>query len=340
MATHQHQSVHDARRALAQALALVVVWVVMGSTVLTLLEDWSFFEALFFVLITVTTVGYGDQGISDVGRWVTILLMLGGVGGTTYSFALMVQVVLVHGADWRWRMLRSISKLEEHAVVLGYGRMGEALAKELLASGLDVVVIDGLEERTDAARVSGFYVIQGDATDEATLVAAGIGRASALAVCLDRTEMSLAAVLSARDLNTGARIVARISRPNEERRMRLAGADSVVSPLHAGAQDAARLLIRSDVTELLANHMEVGLDLGVGEVHVQDGSALCGRTLANIGAQHVRSVSFVALFRDGQPATVRPDSATVLRPDDNIVLVGPSAEVQWLVDESRQKRAA
>lgn len=340
MASQQHRKVLAARGALARALAVVMVWVVLGAVVLTLIEGWTFFRSLFFVLITVTTVGYGDEGVSEVGRWVTIVLMLGGIGGTTYAFALMVQVVLAHGADWRWRMLQKIARLEGHVVVLGFGRMGRALAEEVAASGHTVVVIDEDLEHADEAREAGFLFIEGDATEEQCLVSAGVSRAAQVAVCLDRTELSLVAVLSARDLTADARIVARVHHPNEERRMRLAGADEVVSPLHAGALDAARLLIRPDVTELLTNHLSVGMDLGVGELRIEAGSPLVGRTIADVGSTDTPSVSFIAIVRKGQHNAVRPTASQALVVGDTLVLVGESAEVQWLVSANRNRRAA
>ena len=122
--------------------------------------------------------------------------------------------------------------------------------------------------------------------------------------------------------------------------MRLAGADEVVSPLHAGALDAARLLIRPDVTELLTNHLRVGMDLGVGELRLEPGSGLIGRTIADIGSTDTPSVSFIAMVRAGEQHAVRPCATQALEAGDTLVLVGESAEVQWLVSANRERRAA
>ena len=326
-----------ARRKLAQAFSAVLVWVAASAIVFCFLEDWDFFQALYFVLITVTTVGYGDEGISVAGRWVAIAVMLGGIGGTTYSFALMVQVVLAHGSDWRWRMERRIGGLRGHSVVVGYGNMGRALAGELREAGRTVVVVEKHESKVEQAREAGFFAIQGDATDETVLEAAGVRHAREVASCLDVPASNVAVVLSSRDLSAEAFIVGRISSPAEERRMRLAGANEVVSPLHAGAVDAARLLVRPSVTELATNHLQVGLDLGVGEVQVQPGSTLDGVHLGGLSGD-VPTVTFVVLVRVGEQALMRPAPSATLQAWDSVVVVGPSDQVQWLSDAAQAKR--
>ena len=236
-------------------------------------------------------------------------------------------------------MRRQIERVSGHTIVVGYGRMGHPLAAQLRDAGRQVVVVDFDHERTEAAREEGFLVLRGDATDEDVLEAAGVKRAAQVATCLDDSAKNLAVVLSARDLSEDAFILGRINGPNEERRMRLAGADKVVSPLHAGAVDALRLLVRPAVTELASNHLEVGLDLGMVDVTVERGSKLEGVALRDV-YDHVPSVTFVLRTPRGGQTQPPPPPGVELGAGDVLVVVGLSAEVQWLSDSAVNQRAA
>jgi len=334
-----HASLVHARRSLATVLSGLVVGGVLSAVALRVTEGWDFFHALYFVIITVTTVGYGDAGISDGGRWIAVATMLLGIGGTTYAFALMVQVVLAHGSDWRWRMQRRIDQLSEHTVVIGFGRMGSPLALELRRANRLIVIVERDADKLERAREQGFLVVQGDATDESVLEAAGMCRASELVCCLNDSAQNLAVVLSARDLSAQATIVGRINAPHEERRMRLAGADRVVSPLHAGAVDAARLLVRPAVTELAANHLRVGLDMGMAEVAVSEDSRLVGRQMRPVFQELPRVTFLLQVPAQGSPV-MRPPPHSVIGAGDVLVVAGPSDEVQHLYEAASARASA
>lgn len=304
---------------------MLLFWVVLNAVVLSLLEGWDFFRALYFVVITVTTVGYGDEGISVAGRWIAVLTMLGGISVSSWAFAVMVQMVRLYGMDWRWRMQRRIDGVSNHALVAGFGEMGSVVAEELRSAGRTVVVIDGRDFRCDIARERGFMVVMGDATDEHILSQAGLERASEVLVCLDHAPSNVAIVLTARHLLPQARIVARVERPDESHRMRLAGADEVVCPTHSGAHDAARHVVSPGVADLLGHELGNHLQLGVAEVQVVAGSQLDGQLPVAIRGL-APSVSVVALV-DASGIQHIPAPDRELNPGDVLVVVGEAEDV-------------
>lgn len=234
-------------------------------------------------------------------------------------------------------MQRRIAAVSGHAVVAGFGEMGSVVAEELRSAGRTVVVIDGRDHRCDLARERGFLAVVGDATDENILSQAGLERATEVLACLDHAPSNVAIVLTARHLLPHARIVARVERPDESHRMRLAGADEVVCPTHSGAHDAARHVVSPGVSDLLGHELGSHLDLGVAEIQVASGCLLEGQLPIAIRGM-APTASVVALVdAAGQHHIPAPDREFTA--GDVLVLVGAAADVVK-VRQSALRRAA
>ncbi|HVS17009.1 MAG TPA: potassium channel family protein, partial [Planctomycetota bacterium] len=237
------------RRRLALAVAALLAVVLWGTLGLMWIEGWDFTQALYFTLITVTTVGYGDEGIGPSGRIFAMLFLVVGIGVCSYSFANLVQGMVADKLAWRRRMQAKIEALGSHVIVCGFGRMGSIVCRELLAAGRPFVVVEQHEQAWHAAIDAGYLALQGSASDDEVLEAAGIARATHLVSVVDSIEENIAISLSARYLNPALHIQARAERPAEERKLRRAGADRVVSPFHAGGLEVATALLRPKVAE-------------------------------------------------------------------------------------------
>lgn len=202
----------------------------------------SFLDVLYFTMITVATVGYGDiVPVSDQARafdtfvvtpiriFVFIIFF-----GTAYD-------VLIKGGWERWRSAKRRELLNQHHIIAGFGRSGGFAARELQARGIpaaSIVVIDPSSERIEAALDRGHLAIEGDATRNAVLERAAIRRAKAVVLTIGRDETTALAVLTARQLGPQAVITASVLDPDNEELVLKAGADAVFNP----ARLAGRLL--------------------------------------------------------------------------------------------------
>lgn len=215
----------------------------------------SFVDVLYFTMITVTTVGYGDiVPVTDQSRmfdtfvvtpvrlfvWLIFL-------GTAYEF-------LFKHVWERWRMSVIQSKLRGHIVVAGYGTSGAEAVSELIRRGTDpkeIVVIDGHDQSLAAAEACGTNVIDGDATRNATLEAVQVARARAILVSAGRDDTSILIVLTARRLAPDVPISVVIRSEDNEALARQAGADTVINP----ASFAGMLLAGSTHGPHIADYM-------------------------------------------------------------------------------------
>ena len=216
------------------ALTMLVFWLDRGNLRDAADGQVSFADIVYFTLVTVTTVGYGD--IVPVGERARLLdaLLVTPVRifvwfillGTAYEFVLQRIV-----EDMRMNALRE--SLKDHVVVCGFGYSGRIAAREVVAQGIpaeQVVVIEQRPERLEDAAAEGFIGLRGDASREAALREAGVRAAKAVLVCLSRDDATVLTVLTARSLNEGARILASVMDEENLKLVRKAGADEVVSP--------------------------------------------------------------------------------------------------------------
>ena len=313
-------------------MLLVVLVVAVGTVGYTAL-GLSPLDALYQTVTTVTTVGFRELGEFEGPEKVfTMLLIVAGVGLVLYTLTLVVQVTMegqLAEAVGRRRMDRKIADMSGHVVVCGWGRVGRAVADDLLQSGREVVVLD-----SDPDRVRGIEhpTVVGDATLDATLRAAGVERAAALVAALADDAANLFVTLSARTLNPTMFVVARARQDDSVAKLQRAGADRVVNPQALGAARMASFVVRPHVAEFVDVVMhERSMEFRLQEVAVPDGSPIVDRSLGDLRVHESTGVLVLAV-RD-QDGTFRsnPDHTTVLRAGQVIIAVGTEDHLGRLV---------
>ena len=212
-------------------------------------------------------------------------------------------------------MQQDIEKLKHHAIICGYGRIGRMLAHQLREGTMAFVVLDQSTERIAEAREDGFLTIQGEATDEGVLKAAGVTRAKVLATVLPHDASNVFITLSARNLNPGIRIIARGEEPSTEKKLLQAGADRVVLPAHIGADRIAHLILHPNATEILdkqsqaggeLEHHLSGLGLRLEEIEIGAESGWAHRKVGDVERDSGGRLMVVAVQRIPYPPNTLP----------------------------------
>ncbi len=219
-------------------LLFVTVVAVSGALWYWLVEGFDPVAALYQSVITVSTVGFGEvEPLDTSGRVFTIFLILFGVSAVVYALGGFAEVMIESSVDrflFR-RKERTLERMHDHTIICGYGRTGVAVAR-LLPSPEPVGIVEADPERVNVAVADGLVAIQGDCTLDETLQAAGVERAARVIICLSSDSEAISTVLSAKVLNPDVQVVTRFSEAGSGRKLLLAGADHVVSPIEMGAQ--------------------------------------------------------------------------------------------------------
>ncbi|HEX4978962.1 MAG TPA: TrkA family potassium uptake protein [Acidimicrobiales bacterium] len=290
-------------------------------------------EALYQTVTTVTTVGFREVG-GDFGpgkQTFTIGLILSGVGTMLYTLTTLLEALVEGhlGREFeRRRMDRKIDALRDHVIVCGWGRVGRALAEQLHASGEEIVVIDNDPER--AADVP-FPRVEGDATEDDTLRAAGIERARALVAALNADADNLFVVVAGRALRPDIFIVARVRTVSAEEKLRRGGADRVVNPQQIGGHRMGAFVLQPHVAEFLDVVMhDQSMEFRLEEVIVPDGSPLAGRTLRETQIRDRTGALVLAMrAKDGSFRT-NPDPGMTVDPGEVLISIGTEPQLAEL----------
>lgn len=328
--------VYGFRGAVMAFLGVVILGVVGYRTI----EGYSWLDALYMTVITLTTVGYREvQPLGVQGQIFTMLLLVGGLGIVFYTAVTVVEKTVKGEFQeflGRRRMQKRIEALAEHYIVCGFGRIGEVVCRELAAKPVPFVVIEQQEERARDAEGAQYLVFQGDATDEKDLTAAGIMKAKGLFAVLPNDAGNVFVALTGKELNPSLFVVARAETDRSERRLVHAGADKVVSPYEMGGHRMAQAALRPAVVDIidLATHSQ-GLDLQMEEIGIPAASPCKGLPLRDTGVYGQPGVIIVAIKQASGKMLFNPAPSEKVEVGDSLIAL---AEAPQLKDLERRIR--
>lgn len=288
---------------------------------------WTLVDGIYMAVLTVTTIGFSEvHPLSKSGELFTSgfalagILLLAGAARSAVELALGEQI---SAELQRRRRLKTLSKLENHYLVCGFGRMGREVVRLLSQRRLPMAVIEQDPALAEELQQSGIPFVQGNATHDANLLAAGIQRAKGLVAVTATDEDNLFIVLSARVLNPKLYIVSRASTEASIEKLKRAGADRVLSPYVVGAHQIAHAVIQPGVVDFLelVLHSEE-LDLEIGGIEVQQGWAAADRPMRDTGICCEGGAVILAVRdRQGHFRT-NPSANTVVSPGELLIAMG------------------
>ena len=261
-----------ALRRIRNALLALAVITVVGVLGYMVFEGWSFTDALYMTVISLTTVGYREvRPLDATGQLWTMALLITGVGTLFYTAVSSVELVVegaIRGYFGRRRMEAAIDRLRDHYVLCGYGRVGRQVAREFAIDGVPFVIIEQDPAIVEECAAEGYLVLLGEASDDDLLEEAGVRRAGGLVAAVDSDADNVFVVLSARKLNPKLHIVARASSDEGAAKLEIAGADRTLSPYAAGGSRLASPGTQPPVVDVLdvVTRGEAGIGLRLAAV--------------------------------------------------------------------------
>jgi len=249
--------IKEINRRVFKIIGLLIFIIVFGTSGYMYLENYSFIDALYMTFITITTVGYSEViPLSDPGKIFTILLIVFSLGVIGFIISSLGKYIVEGFLSKRirdYKINKKIMKSKDHVIVCGFGRNGRQAVIELLEHNELVVVIDRNEERIEMVKAfsEDLLYVYGDATHDEDLIKAGIKEAKALITAMPNDADNVYVVLTARELNSKLRIIARSSELKADVRLKRAGADNVVMPDRIGGVRMAELVSRPDIVEFI-----------------------------------------------------------------------------------------
>lgn len=319
-----------AARLRAGVIGLVLV-LGLGTLAYVVAEGVSVGDAAYMVLITVTTVGYREVfELDGAGRLITAAVLLLGLGLVLYTAVAAVEEAFAYGAARRSeRMSRRVGALRGHVILCGFGRVGRGTWESLKSRAINVAVVESDPARAEEARKLGALVVEGDATHDHVLTAAGIDRAASLVACVTHDADNLVIVLSARALRSELRIVSRASEAEWEQKLLRAGADRVVPVQVVGSERLAAMAIEpslADVFDLFVGGRRI--EFAVEEIRISAASPAAGRSIRTSRVREESGALILAVEDPARKTLITPHPDQVLVPETVVIVVGTPVQVE------------
>ncbi len=300
---------------------------IFGASGYMVIEKWSFMDAVYMTVITLATVGYGEvHEISPEGRLFTVILIFLGVGFFLYVVGNVIQFIVegrIRHVLGRHILDKQISKLKDHFIVCGYGRMGRALCRYLIQKYIDFVVIEQNPKRVPVMNEDGVLYVVGAATDEAILIKAGIERAKGIISVLGTDADNVFLVLTAKGLNPEIFVVARANQNETEKTLYTAGTDKVVSPFALGARRIAHAILRPTVIHFLElAFSDDSTDIHLEEIPVSVSSRLVNVSLQESGFRQDFNLIIISIRKADGTMCFNPKASHRFEAGDTIIAVG------------------
>src|SRR5215213_1365799 len=315
------------------ALATITVGGVLGYMVF---EGWSFTDALYMTVISVTTAGYKEvHPLDTTGQLWTMALLITGVGTLFYVAVSSVELVVegtIRGYFGRRRMEAAINKLNGHYILCGYGRVGRQVAYEFAHDDVPFVIVEQDPATVEECVGEGYLVLLGEASDDDVLEEAGIRRARGLIAAVNSDADNVFLVLSARKLNPELHIVARASSDESAAKLEIAGADRTLSPYAVGGRRLASLVTQPLVVDFLdiVTRGEEGMEFRLEEFSVPEDSIIADHTIGELRIGERTGAMILATRRREGSFDTTPSASDRISGGDTLIVLGTREQVARL----------
>lgn len=315
------------------------LWKVIGITVLLLTfgtvglssterisRPEAFYQTLLILLAHFDHYGFHEYN----SRLIVVFLIVSSLVVVAYLLKWFAEYMIGIGDNVRKRKMQlKISRLKDHYIVCGFGRVGSQVARELKNEAVNFVVIDRDQAKIDEALAAGYIAMCGDSSIEAVLLQAGLAQAAGLVVSLGEDTANLFVTLAGRSLNPSIYIVARANRQDNEIKLKRAGADRVALPYQIGGYHMAAMALRPNVVDYIdiVNNSNGSSDLQVEEMVVGDNSKLAGHHLGKALAEGEIGATVIAVNGVDGTSRVRPTGKEVIYAGDRLIILGSKKDL-------------
>jgi len=324
---------------------MLTLSMLVGTIGYMLIEDYSFGDALYMAIITISTVGFGEiRPLSALGRFFTSGFVIVNLGITAIFVSTLTQHLKEGGITYKLRqylMEKEISNLVNHVIVCGSGRYGREIIDQLEDSEEQVVLIERDQSHIDQiteVHPTLLYIVA-DATDDEALLQAGILEAKSLIVTLGDDSDNAFTVLSARQLCTGRdntkpslNIIARVYKAESRAKLKRVGADHVIQPEQIGSFYMATLVKKPSAVEFFTS-LANGASASVGFEEIpykKLPESLREKSLLDMDLRRKTGVSVVAMrYPDGH-YEVNPDPTSKLNKGTSLIALGDATQLAKL----------
>ena len=335
-AIKEFSSVFHERRFELFTLALLVVMVIFfGSTVMFVYEGngeneklKDYFDAVYWAVITATTVGYGDiVPVTIEGKFATAILVIAGILTIAFSTSIVTtslveRIELIKQA----RVENEVQKLKTFTIICGYKILSKYLVEELLKQNKKILIIEDNEEKVIKAKNNGLLTMKGDATDTDFLRKIGVGRNVDTIIAVEEDDATnLSIVLGARMLDPNIQIITLVNESEVENKLKLAGADFIVNSNQISAYVASEYIGQPVAFEAVDGILLEGdMSAEVNEIEIVEGMNVINKNISAINFEdyNLTLIGVINRSNDNEFIFNPINTGYILQEKDILIVIG------------------
>ena len=318
------------------AISLLILLFFTGVFGFKLMSGYSWIDAVYMTVITVTTVGFGEvQPLDPQAKIFTVFLILTSVVNVGYAFKIITEYIISRNdiSELKHKkMQKQIDSLSNHIIICGFGRNGKQAAKKLIMHKRSFVVIESNKELIEKHQNDTILFVWGNANEDEVLQLAGVDRAECLISALPSDSDNVFVVLSARQMNTNIRIISRASNESSYSKLKLAGANNVILPDKIGGDHMASLVVVPDLLEFIDNLSIIGNgSINIEEIAAQelyDTSVI--KTIQDLQLRKNTGCSVIGYKSESGEYVINPEASQKLAPNSKVIVLGRPEQIQNL----------
>lgn len=324
------------RSKLKTAVVLLIFLIFAGIVGFKYISGYSWTDAIYMTVITITPVGYTDvEALDHQAKIFIIGLILSSAIILAYALKVISEYIISKNNINEFKqkkMQKKINVLSEHIIICGYGRNGRQAAKKLQSHQRNFVVIDKDETVFQNIENNDFAFITGDANEDEVLIRAGINSATCLICALPNDSENVFVVLSARQINPKIRIISRASEESSYSKLKLAGANNVILPDRIGGDHMASLVVVPDLLEFVDNLSIVGdQTINIEEISVEQlYDTKQQKTILELDLRKHTGCNVIGYKDENGNYHVNPEADQKLVPGSKIIVLGKPGQIQTL----------
>lgn len=319
------------------AITLIIIVLLIGVFGFRMISGYSWVDAIYMTVITITTVGFGEvQPLDDSSKIFTVFLILSSVVIVGYALSIITEYILSRNnlEDLKKKkMQKKIDRFENHTIICGYGRNGKQAAKKLMSYKKTFVVIEKDKEVIQKYESEMVPMVFGNANEDDVLMQAGLKRASTLISALPNDADNLFVVLSARQINKEACIISRASQETSYKKLKLAGANNVILPDRIGGDHMASLVVVPDLIEFIDNLAIGGNEnVNIEEINVDKlyNSVHKVQTIKDLDLRNKTGCTVIGFKGNDGEYIVNPEAEIKLVANSKIIVLGRPEQIKEL----------
>ena len=322
------------RTKIYKAVFLLIALLIIGVFGFKSMSNYTWIDALYMTVITITTVGFQEvHPLDDATKVFTIFLILTSVFILGYALSVITEYILSKNSFEELKqkkMQKKIDSFKNHIIICGYGRNGKQAATKLLAYNKPFVIIEKDKELVDKIESEMMPFVLGNASEDEVLIQAGVERASSLISALPNDADNLFIVLSTRQINKNINIISRASLETSYQKLKLAGANNVILPDKIGGDHMASLVVVPGLMEFVDNLSIVGKsNINIEEIAIEKLTNEI-KTIKDLDLRKKTGCTVIGYKDENGEYIVNPEADLSLAPKSKIIVLGRPEQIEAL----------